>query len=504
MILHAINLNMNGVNLMRSCGVLMHLTSLPSPYGIGTFGKEAERFADWLKDSGQKYWQLLPTGPTGYGDSPYQSFSTFAGNPLFIDLDELVANGLITKEQCEEADYGADPSFVDYEKVYRTKMELLRDAHKSFQEDVGYLSFIKQEANWLDDYALFMAVKGKFEQHSWTQWDNDIKMREPAAIARYKEELSDEMKFWKYIQYVFYAQWAKFKRYCNKNGIQLIGDIPIYVAPDSSDVWASPSLFQLDSTKNPTKVAGVPPDYFSATGQLWGNPLYDWDAMKADDYKWWIKRIGKACELYDMLRIDHFRAFDTYYAIPFGEKTAVNGKWEKGPGMSLFNAVKSELGDVNIIAEDLGEIFDSVRELLKDSGFPGMRVLQFGFNPNNEDNDHLPHRYPENCVAYTGTHDNATFRQWFEEADKESRAMSKRYLEIGLFRKPNRAAIKAVYASPARLAIIPMQDLIGLGSEGRMNIPSTLGGNWIWRMKPDVKLGRVTSMLKSLAYTYMR
>ncbi len=489
---------------MRSCGILMHITSLPSPYGIGTFGKEAERFADWLRDAGQKYWQVLPIGPTGYGDSPYQPFSTFAGNPLLIDLDELVENGYITREMCEAADFGADPSYVDYEKVSRTKMKLLREAFKSFTDDVGYTSFMIDERDWLEDYALFTALKEKFGGRPWSDWDEDIKMRVPEAVELYRKELSEEIRFVKFVQYIFFRQWDRFHRYCNKNGIQLIGDIPIYVSPDCADVWAQPELFELDERRNPSRVAGVPPDYFSATGQLWGNPLYDWGAMKKDNYKWWLKRIGKAGDCFDMLRIDHFRAFDTYYAIPYGHKTAEHGTWEKGPGMDLFNAIKNDLGDVNIIAEDLGDIFDSVKELLKDSGFPGMRVLQFGFNPEYNDNDHLPHSYPENCVAYTGTHDNATIMQWYKEADDKSRAMAKRYLKPRFLERMNFCFIRNVYASPARLAIIPMQDVIGLGKEGRMNVPSTLGGNWNWRMPNGATTAARADKLCDLAETYFR
>ncbi len=489
---------------MRSCGILMHISSLPSPYGIGTFGKEAERFADWLKEAGQSYWQVLPIGPTGYGDSPYQPFSTFAGNPLLIDLDELVEEGLITHQMCDEADYGADPSYVDFEKVTSTKMALLREAFKGFTEDVGYNSFIMDEKSWLDDYALFTALKDKYGGKPWTEWDEDIKLRESSAVERYKKELKDDIRFVKFVQYIFYRQWNRFHRYCNKNGIKIIGDIPIYVSPDCADVWANPELFELDERRNPARVAGVPPDYFSATGQLWGNPLYNWDEMKKTGYKWWLRRIGKSAENFDMLRIDHFRAFDTYYAIPFGHKTAEHGVWEKGPGMDLFKAIEIDLGDVNIIAEDLGDIFDSVKELLKDSGFPGMRVLQFGFNPEHSDNDHLPHRYPENCCTYTGTHDNATIMQWYKEADIKSRLMAKQYIKPHLFESFNMAAIRTCYASAARLAIIPMQDVLGLGANARMNIPSTLGGNWIWRMAKNATTSANADKLHKLAYDYFR
>ena len=489
---------------MRSCGILMHISSLPSPYGIGTFGKEAERFADWLKQAGQKYWQVLPIGPTGYGDSPYQPFSSFAGNPLLIDLDELAENGFITRRSVEDSDYGADPTYVDFDKVRKCKMELLREAFAGFTDDVGYTSFVMDEQDWLDDYALFTALKDKFGGRPWTEWDEDIKLRSPEALKKWREELKDEIKFVKFVQYIFYRQWDRFHRYCNKNGIQIIGDIPIYVSPDSADVWAQPELFELDERRNPRRVAGVPPDYFSATGQLWGNPLYNWEEMHRTGYKWWLARIGKAKENYDMLRIDHFRAFDTYYAIPAGHKTAEHGTWEKGPGMELFNAINNDLGDVNIIAEDLGEIFDSVKVLLKDTGFPGMRVLQFGFNPDNTDNDHLPHNYPVNCCAYTGTHDNAPIMQWYREADAATRAMAKRYLKPNFFERFNMCCIRTVYASPASLAIIPMQDILGLGKESRMNVPSTVGGNWSWRMLSGKLTPQIAEKLHDLTVTYFR
>lgn len=489
---------------MRSCGILMHITSLPSPYGIGTFGKEAERFADWLRDAGQSYWQVLPTGPTGYGDSPYQPFSSFAGDPLMIDLDELAENGYLPKKSVADADYGADPTFVDYDKVRSCKTALLREAFAGFTDDVGYTSFVLDEQDWLEDFALFTALKEQFGGRPWTEWDEDIRTRQPEALTRWRDELKEEMRFVKFVQYIFHRQWDRFHRYCNKNGIRIIGDIPIYVSPDSADVWAQPELFELDERLNPRRVAGVPPDYFSATGQLWGNPLYNWEEMHSTGYRWWLRRIGKAKDSYDMLRIDHFRAFDTYYAIPFGHKTAEHGKWENGPGMELFNAIKNDLGDVNIIAEDLGDIFDSVKQLLKDSGFPGMRVLQFGFNGENNDSDHLPHNYPRGCVAYTGTHDNAPIMQWYREASPEAREMAKRYVRPHLFEGFAAACIRAVYSSPSELAVIPMQDILGLGKESRMNVPSTVGGNWKWRMQPGALTAKRAARLRELAGAYFR
>lgn len=488
---------------MRSCGVLLHITSLPSPYGIGTFGAEAERFVDWLKEAGQGFWQLLPMGPTGYGDSPYQSFSAFAGNPMLIDLDGLVQDGLITRDSCAEADYGADPHFVDYEKVYRTKMLLLGQAFKHFSEDVGYLAFLQEEGWWLEDYALFMAIKENGNLAPFWTWEKGLRYREKEAMANAAEQYHERVGFWKFVQYIFYSQWGRLHRYANRNGVRIIGDIPFYVALDSSDVWANPDIFQLDGAGNPTAVAGVPPDYFSATGQLWGNPLYDWQRLAREGYSWWIKRVEKSLSLYDYLRIDHFRAFDTYCSIPAGESNAINGKWMTGPGMDFWNAVKKQLGEVNIIAEDLGEIFDSVRELMQQTGFPGMRVMQFGFNDKGEDNIHLPHRYPPNCVAYTGTHDNDTAIGWYK-TQRGAGAMAKRYCRPNYFEKLNLAMIRSLYASAAGLVIVPMQDILGLGSDARMNIPSTLGGNWIWRMTEKAYNKGNAPRLAELAEIYCR
>ncbi|MDE7281549.1 MAG: 4-alpha-glucanotransferase [Ruminiclostridium sp.] len=489
---------------MRSCGILMHITSLPSPYGIGTFGNEAERFADWLKSAGQSYWQVLPLGPTGYGDSPYQSFSAFAGNPLLIDLDDLVQQGLITRESCTAADYGADPSFVDFEKVTRTKMALLNEAFKHFNEDVGYLSFIKDEAMWLEDYALFMSIKEANDNRPFWEWDKKLCNREPDAMEKAAEQFVERVGFWKFLQYIFYTQLTKLRRYCNRNGIKLIGDMPFYVARDSADVWAHPDIFQLQSPGVPSAVAGVPPDYFSATGQLWGNPLYDWHAMKKENYVWWIERLRKSLEMYDVLRIDHFRAFDTYCSIPAADTTAVNGKWMQGPGMDFWNEVKKQLGEPNIIAEDLGEVFDSVKQLLAETGFPGMRVMQFGFNPKNEDNDHLPHNYVPNSVAYTGTHDNDTFMGWAKE-NKSAAAVAKKYCRAKCFFAPlNKAVIKTLYGSPSELAVVPMQDVIGLDSKARMNTPSVLGGNWKWRVLHKQITSKAAEWLCDMAKTYCR
>lgn len=487
----------------RSCGVLAHITSLPSPYGIGTLGKDAEKFVDFLSLAGQKYWQVLPVGPVGFGNSPYQCFSAFAGSPLLIDLDDLVGNGLLTKSECEEADFGADPSYVDFEKVSRVKDRLLNRAFSSFSEDVAYLAFVREEATWLDNYALFMAIKEANNGVSWDNWDEGTRFRADDALKKASEDLSDRVNFYKFTQYLFLRQWEKLKRYANKNGVKIIGDIPIYAAYDSADVWANRDLFLLDEGGKPVKVAGVPPDYFSKTGQLWGNPLYDWESLKSVDYVWWVERFKKSAKLFDSVRIDHFRAFDTYYAVPFGEKTAVNGKWETGPGMELFEKVGEALGDYPVIAEDLGEVFESVKVLLRETGFPGMKILQFGFNPGNVDSDHLPHNYPKNAAVYTGTHDNSTMKGWLKAADKNSRNMALRYVKPVLFEPAHWACIRCLYASRAHTVIIPLQDILDLDDKARMNRPGTVAGNWIWRMKKGVKKSAVKK-LKSLADTYFR
>lgn len=488
----------------RSCGVLMHITSLSSPYGIGTLGDDAEKFAEWLEKAGQHYWQILPIGPTGYGDSPYQPLSCFAGNPLLIDLDELCAGDLLAKADCENADYGADPEFVDYEKIIATRDTLLRKAFARFVDDVGYTSFCLEEADWLEDYALFAALKRRFGGKAWTEWEADIKFRKPSAMSRYREELKDEIRFVKWCQYIFFRQWNRFHGVCRSKGISLIGDIPMYAASDSADVWANPRLFELDDKLVLKRVAGVPPDYFSKSGQLWGNPLYNWAEMGKTNYNWWVKRIMKSALMFDVVRIDHFRAFDTYYAIPYGCETAERGTWEQGPGMALWSEIKRRVTNVRIIAEDLGDKSDSLRKLLAETGFPGMRVLQYGFNVDRTDNDNLPHNYPRNSVCYTGTHDNAPLSQWYDEAESASKRMARGYLNKRCTERFYRAAVRGAYASPSMLVIIPLQDALGLRADSRMNVPGTASGNWTWRLQRHHLKLKTAAWLKSLAGNYLR
>ena len=469
------------MELKRSSGVLLHITSLPANEGIGTLGKPAFEFVNWLKAAGQKYWQVLPIHPTGYADSPYQSPSAFAGNPLLIDLWELVELGLLAPDDIKGREYGEDPSTVDYEKVIAQKKELLHKAFFSFKEDVSYLAFIQEQSWWLEDYALFMAIKQHNELRSWMTWDKEVRFRKPEVLAAFKEEHIEDIKFHRFVQYMFFTQWNKLKAYANKNGISIIGDIPIYAAMDSADVWVNPKLFTIDISLRPTLVAGVPPDYFSPTGQLWGNPLYDWDAMERDGYNWWLSRIDHAMKLYDMVRIDHFRAFDTYYAIPADATTAEYGEWKKGPGMKLFDTVREKLGDVNIIAEDLGIITPSVKKLLKQAAYPGMKVLQFAFDPTGK-SEYLPQNYTsQNCVVYTSTHDSDTALGWFNNLDRTTKQFVKEYLGVRHAAELPEAFIDIAWKSTADMAMTTMQELCGFGTEARINVPSTIGNNWRWR-----------------------
>lgn len=485
---------------------MLSVTSLPSKYGIGCFSKSAYDFVDWLEEAGQTYWQILPLGPTSYGDSPYQSFSTFAGNPYFISLEALTEEGLLTKEECEAADFGNKPESVDYEKMYLARYPLLRKAYErsKISENQDYQRFVADNGWWLGDYALFMAVKDRFDGAPWTEWARDIRLRWANAMDYYRRELYFDIEFQQYLQYTFYMQWMKLKNYANEKGIRLIGDIPIYVAMDSADTWAHPELFQLDENNVPLAVAGCPPDGFSATGQLWGNPLYRWDYHGSTGYEWWISRLEYCFRLYDVVRIDHFRGFDEYYSIPYGAKSAVNGHWEKGPGMALFARMEETLGRREVIAEDLGYVTDSVRKLVRDSGFPGMKVLEFAFDSRDSGcaNDYLPHNYGENCVAYTGTHDNETICGWFDSITREEQELAREYLWDRQTPKKelNWSFISLIMRSAAKVCIIPMQDYLGYGNECRMNKPSTVGINWKWRLKK----GELTEELKGKLCEMMR
>lgn len=446
---------------MRKCGVLCPIFSLPSPYGIGTLGKSAYEFVDQLKKAGQGYWQILPLGQTGYGDSPYQSFSTFAGNPYFIDLDYLREEGLLTVTECEQVEVCDNPDYIDYEKMYYSRYKVLRLAFERFNpvEAKGYDKFVKKNAFWLQDYALYMAVKDSFGGKPFTDWDTDIRLRKKKAMARYALELDTEIRFYEFMQYYFSRQWKKLKKYANKNGIEIIGDIPIYVAFDSADTWANPTLFQLDDAGFPIGVAGCPPDCFSETGQLWGNPLYDWNYHKQTGYQWWMQRIAHCFKLYDVVRIDHFRGFESYYSIPYGDPTAEFGHWEKGPGYELFAKMKETLGSCKVIAEDLGLLTDEVIALVKKTGYPGMKIIQFAFN-NYEDNDYLPHNYDKNCFVYTGTHDNDTTIGWLATVKPEDKKFIKEYCHCRNDKDVPKALIRLCLMSAANTAIVPIQDYL--------------------------------------------
>lgn len=469
---------------MRESGILMPVSSLPGPYGIGCFGKEAYRFVDFLEQAGQKVWQILPLSPTGFGDSPYQSCSAFAGNPYFIDLDALAQAGLLKKAEYAKLSWGKSAAKVDYAAVYENRYQVLRLAYSRFEAypPDEYYSFCFLNEEWLEDYALFMTIKQRMEMKPWTQWPAPLRLRDQETLEQVSRQNRSEIGFWKFLQYEFAAQWQELKAYANNKGVEIMGDLPIYVAADSADAWAGRKLFETNPDGTSRRVAGCPPDYFAVDGQLWGNPVYDWAYHEKTGFAWWISRVRHAFRLYDRVRIDHFRAFDTYYAIPGDADTARSGVWENGPGMKLFNALTDALGPLPIVAEDLGLMFDSVRKLLADSGYPGMKVIQFAFDPNS-DSEYLPHNHPVNSVVYPGTHDNATAVEWVNNADKQELNKAKLYLGLNKEEGYAMGLVRAALQSPARLAVIPAADWLGLGAEARMNTPGVGSGNWQWRAK---------------------
>ena len=491
--------------MKRSSGVLLSITSLPGPYGIGTLGHSAYEFTDFLVKAGQRFWQILPLGPTSYGDSPYQSFSTFAGNPYLIDPDMLIEDGLLKPEEVKDCEWGSEPRYVDYGKIYENRFDMLRmAAERGLPRDREAVdAFVRENEKWLPDYALFMACKKHNGMRAWTEWPEDIRNRSGEALARCREEYREDIDFFTYVQYLFFKQWNKLRDYIHGKGIKIIGDVPIYVAMDSADVWAETHFFKLDKDNIPLEVAGVPPDYFSEDGQLWGNPLYDWDAMKADGYGWWIRRIDGAAKLYDVIRIDHFRGFDTYWSVPFGAPTAKGGRWNKGPGMDLIGTLKGWFPQLEFIAEDLGAPMDSVVKLLKESGWPGMKVLEFAFDPK-EPSNYLPHNHVPNCVCYTATHDNCPLMQWKEDTAPEDVAFAEKYLSIRNDEPFNWGVIRGGMGSVAKLFVGLMQDFLGLGRGHTMNNPGIAAGNWQWRLLPGEASDELAEKMFDMAVTYER
>ena len=492
----------------RQSGVLMHISSLPGKYGIGSFGQSAYDFVDFLVRTKQRYWQILPLGTTSYGDSPYQSFSAFAGNTYFIDFDILIEEGLLNEADVKGADFGDDPRKVDYAKIFDARRPIMEKAVARFlkAEDLSdYESFVEQNAAWLEVFAEYMAIKEHFDNLAWTEWpDEAIRRREAASLASYREKLADKLTYHRVTQYLFFKQWLRLKAYANEHHIEIVGDMPIYVAADSADVWAQPHFFKTDAVGKPTCVAGCPPDEFSETGQLWGNPIYDWEAMDKDGYAWWIERLRESFKIYDIVRIDHFRGFESYWEVPADSETSATGKWVKGPDYKLFAAVKEALGDLNIIAEDLGFMTDEVIELRERTGFPGMKILQFAFNPDDESID-SPHLAPNNSVMYTGTHDNNTVLGWYkDEIDDATRQYMAQYTNRKEYETVPHAMLRTIFASVSFMAIATMQDLLELDSAARMNYPSTIGGNWTWRMTDEELNPIVEGELYSLTKTYRR
>lgn len=503
----------------RSSGILLHPTSLPGKWGIGDLGSASYRFVDFLKSAGQSWWQILPLGPTGYGNSPYMCFSAFAGNPLLISIEKLVEEGFVLAEEVKRP-----PSFsadrVDYRRVIEQKRMIFGKSYKRFKTDPpaehrqAFQLFREKHASWLEDFSLFMALKETHRGHAWTRWESPLITREPQALQQCSRRLRDKMDFHRYLQYLFFHQWAALRQYCHVNGIRIIGDLPIYLAHDSAEVWSHPDVFFLDEKGQPSVVAGVPPDYFSATGQRWGNPIYRWDVRAKSGFSWWVERFRANLALVDVLRLDHFRGFEAYWEIPASEPHAINGRWVKGPGAELFSAVKSALGDLAVIAEDLGVITPEVEVLRDTFGFPGMRILQMAFGRDPKAHTYRPHQYIHNCIVYTATHDHNTTVGWFTAEPGRETTQSKEEVEeervevlnyLGTKgREIHWEMIRLAMSSVAQLAIIPLQDILGLGSDCRMNRPGTLKGNWEWRFKPEQLTDQVGNRLRDLTRLFDR
>lgn len=492
--------------IKRSSGILMPIYSLPSPYGIGTMGATAKAFIDFLAEAGQSWWQFLPVGPTSYGDSPYQSPSTFAGNPYFIDLDLLVEDNLLTQEEIDALSWGDDPTRVDYGVLYANRYLLLEKAtERGWQRDKDKVdAFVGENSGWLPDYALFMALKRHFAMACWLDWpDEDIRLRKPTAMEKYRAELTEDIRLFTYIQYLFFKQWSDLREYAHEQGIGIIGDMPIYVALDSVDVWANPDCFQLDEKGFPTEVAGVPPDYFSEDGQLWGNPLYDYERMQKDGFGWWIRRVEGATKIYDIIRIDHFRGFASYWSVPYGEKTAKKGQWVTGPGMALVGVLRDWFHNIRFIAEDLGYPSPDVVQLLEDSGFPGMKVLEFAFDAR-DSSDYLPHTYVKNCVCYAGTHDNETLAGWIQDVDPADLNKAVEYLGLNEEEGYVWGLLRGGMSSVSNLFVTQMQDYLGLDNSARMNTPGVAEGNWQWRMAADAITPELTEKIAKMTALYDR
>jgi len=488
----------------RASGVLMPISALPGPYGIGCFGKDAYDFVDFLARSEQRYWQVLPLTTTSYGDSPYQSFSAYAGNPYFIDLDALQWDDLLKDEDLEGLDWGSDPQQVDYAAIFRARRVALERAVERFAaappED--FAAFCERNASWLQPYCEYMCVKEEFGLRAYHEWPREYRRR-GAASAELCGRHPERILYHQMTQYLFYQQWNDLKAYANERGVLVVGDLPIYVSRDSVEMWAQPELFLVDADGTPTDVAGTPPDQFSATGQYWGNPIYDWEAMAQDGYAWWVERMRWTLSLYDVVRLDHFRGFESFWDVPFGSATSAAGDWAKGPGMALFDELRRQLGDLPIIAEDLGFLTPEVLDMRDATGFPGMKILQFAFDGANE-SYYMPHRYVANTVAYVGTHDNQTLRGWWEAATDAQRAQADRYLHRAPDELPSQAFCRGIAASVSDTCIYTMQDLLDLGDEARMNTPATVGGNWCWRMREGALAPGLEAYLRDLSETYAR